>query len=274
MLLANDLRDSPKLLKSIEQVIAIIRRIGNASDSHGVERDLFQQILSTAKQIFDADVVILHPSKQGEFDTTLPMKLGTLRYEKLWYQQVTEGSLIDRILASDKDLFFFLDAFKQDLLVNRPRASVKIEDKKGFAVRENIASSLAIRIHTGQLTRGVLFLNYKKQAHTFNQSFMDLVRAFADLVSLCIEISHLYKGAIQIAEELHTEIIPQLIRGVMTDSGLGCVHLSNKDYEQTHNYLLNIEAASQQIVCALGDVVRRLITNFTPMDSFITEGSS
>lgn len=262
-----------KLLGSIEQVIAIIRRIGNASDANGVERDLFQQILGTAKQIFDADVVILHPSNQGEFDT-LPMKLGRVRYEKLWYQRVREGSLIDQILDSDKDLFFFADASKQDLLVDRPRASVKLEDKKGFAVRENIASTVAIKIHTGQLSRGVLFLNYKKQVQTFNQSFMDLVRAFADLVSLCIEISHLYKGAIQIAEELHTEIIPQLIRGVMTDSGLGCIHLSNKDYEQTHNYLLNIEEASQRIVCALGDVVRRLITNFTPMDSFITEGSS
>lgn len=260
-----------KILKSIEQVLAIIKRVGNASEANGFENDLFRQVLSSAKQIFDADVATLHPSNHGQFDT-LPMKLGTLRYEKRWCQPPRHDSLIHKLLDSDKDLFFFQKVSAEKILVS-PRSSANVETKQRFAIREDIASCVCIRFHTGQLTRGVLFLNYKSRTK-FNPRFRELVRAFADLVSLCLEISHLYKDAIEIAEDLHTEIIPQLVRSVLTESGLGCINLRNGDYDQAHTYLINIEAASQRIVCALSDIVRRLITNFTPMDSCIAEGSS
>lgn len=260
-----------KLLGSIEQVIAIIRRIGNASDANGFERDLFQQVLETARQIFDADVVIMHSIKDGQCDTS-PIKAGTLRYEKQWSEPANQDSVVHNLLDATEDLFFFEDTSIESVLVGTPMTG-KNGNTQRFVVRESIASSVAIKIHAGQVTRGVLFLDYKTQ-HGFNPCFKDLVRAFADLVSLCIEISQLYKGAIEIAEDLHTKIIPRLIRDVLTESGLGCIHLQNENYDQAHTYLVNIEAASQRIVLALGDIVRRLITNFTPMAGFISDGSS
>lgn len=86
----------------------------------------------------------------------------------------------------------------------------------------------------------MLFLNYRGNPKSFSPQFKELLRVFTDIASVCVELSELHRDSIEIAEQLQDAVIPELVRDVIVDAGVGNRRLQQHDYEEARDHLYAI----------------------------------
>lgn len=256
-----------KLVSNIRDVLAVIKDREPDSDPEVLERKLFKRILLAAKNIFDADGATVYRVINGRIGSS-PMRVGKLRRRAELGVPSYDLPEIARLLNAKTDVHHL--GADQKLVANDDLNS-KLERQPAARGRtvDREPSTIGLRIDLGGVPRAMLLLEYSDTPREINADFDNLVRAFRDVVSLCIEVPHLYKDSVEIAESLHNLIIPDLMRDVVGDASFGRGYLAKHNLDQTRKCLTGIESSSQRIVMSLGEVIVRLIANFRGMDSVI-----
>jgi GAF domain-containing protein len=250
-----------KLFSSIKSILDFVKKRDQVPETSNFEDTLLNKILEAAQSVFGADVVIAYRYRNGEVMPN-PIKSGRLKYEEYFGNPIDEDSMIFEMLKSTEEIHYFPNAMTNLGLTGERSSKTGQQNKSRFVVREDICSSVVARIGSGGGGKGMLFLNYRDHPRTFNKQFDDLLIAFTDIVSLCIDLFDMRMDSMDIAAHLHNAIIPELVRDVVAEAGFGNIQLQRKNYNLAGEYLYAIEGSAQRTVAALSDVVRRLIVRF------------
>lgn len=250
-----------KLFNSIKSILDIVKMRHQIPETFIFEDTLLNKILEAAQCVFGADTVIAYRYRNGEILPN-PVKAGTLKYEEYFGNHVDEDSIIFEMLKSTEAIRYFPDAMTE-LGIRRGRSwETGGQNRGSFVVREGIYSSVVARIGSGACGKGILFLNYRDHPRVFNKQFDDLLVAFTDIVSICIDLLEMRIDSIDIAEQLHNAVIPELVRDVVVKAGFGTIQMQKRNNKVAETYLCAIEGSAQKTVAALSDVVHRIAGQF------------
>ncbi len=250
-----------KLLKNIRAVLDVVKNRYQTPEADQFETALLTQVVDAARTIFRADVAIIYRLRHDALSA--PIKSGSLQYEEYFGAGLDNQSAVSQMLSASDDAHYYPDSLDEPSLTSSPTSATGRTATGRFVIREGICSSAAIKIQTAESVRGILFLNYRGNPKSFSPQFKELLRVFTGIASVCVELSELHRDSIEIAEQLQNAVIPELVRDVIVDAGIGNRRLQQHDYEEVKDYLYAIESSAQRTAALLSDIVRRMAGKLT-----------
>jgi GAF domain-containing protein len=246
-----------KLLKNITSVLDEVKDRYQTPEADKFQNSLLSQVVDAARSVFRADVAIIYPFRHGALRA--PIRSGSLQYEEYFGADLDNRSAVFQMLSARDEVTYYPDALDEPSLTSEPKSLLGRIATGRFVIREDICSSAAIKLHTAGAVRGILFLNYRGNRKVFSPQFKELLSAFTDIASVCVELSELHRDSVEIAEQLQNAVIPELVRDVIVDAGIGNRRLRQNNYKEAQDYLYAIESSAQRTAAILSDIVRRMI---------------
>jgi GAF domain-containing protein len=222
----------------------------------GLEGLVFKEILGSAREIFQADLAIIHKISGGQHDGVIHS--GEMHYQE--YVSSEPDSIVYKLLCGEEGFLFSHDCFNDPRLTTASPVPGSHKPRGRFVVREQIRSSMGVRLKGGNAARGVLFLNYRRPFE-FTSRVRDALNTFSNLADLYFEIIGLYKSSSEIAENLDRKIIPELVVEVEGGAKSGRQQLTSGDPSRAAHTFALIENSSKVVTHNLSGIVGRLTEN-------------
>ncbi len=158
--------------KIIEKLESLYTRNLSLVSEHELKL-LFQQICTTASELFGADAIIIYSWDQNLRQFQLEFSYGVNIPSKLVGPMIPEKSIKLKVIEKGESCFFITDSKHDEIM------------KGEFVEREGIESSAALILNNRDEKVGLMFVNYRSR-HYFSDEEKQLYRLFALQVASAI----------------------------------------------------------------------------------------
>ena len=249
-----------RLFRGIKLLLAAVKEQQEGPKPALLKEVLLKELLRWARNISNADSAIIYHYRKGAL--AKPIRSGQWKDEARVGDSPGDDSIIFDMLDGEEDLHFLPDVSNHPVFASWRANETEIQDRKMSSFLSGVSSAVIAKLGSGQCGKSLLVLTYRDHPQKFNRRFTELLTAFTDIATLCIDIFDMRQDSMEIAAHLHNAIIPELMRDVIAEAGLGAIQLRQKNYVLADDYFDAIESSAQHTVASLSDVVCRLIKRF------------
>ncbi len=179
--------------------------------------NVLENIASIAKEVLDADLVVLYRYDQKRKNIIWPpVVAGKLHFPEFMRQEI--GTFDAPYLIINRRLNHFWEISISDKIMQPG-----IKQRKGipehFIFREKIASSAGIILESSGEIVGVLFINYRS-LHNFDESEKKIVELYSSYIAIAIQnVLHFREKEIGDALKTSEEVTQRFAHSMKTDIG-------------------------------------------------------
>ncbi|MCP4407635.1 MAG: GAF domain-containing protein [Gammaproteobacteria bacterium] len=187
--------------QALTELNELTHQLISIEESSRDSKNLLEQVATSAQEVLHADIVELYEYRQAQDEYRLPqISVGERR-----------GSLIPKDKIYKDDAVFRLIHRKEPLYAERVQVAPtlsgpytverKDQPTERFITREEIQSTAAIPLRTGNEIVGLMFANYRTP-QTFALEQRNLIELFANQAAIAIQNSRLFSESLRQRNEL------------------------------------------------------------------------
>lgn len=173
-----------KLFKQLDEIAKIDEKLTTTT-----EKDVLQDIANIAKDLLDADQVVLYQYNSSIKDnfgfSTLSTASGTFLFEEFKSPTNFHNDSLLVLLLGQKSNEFFVESYEKDLMNLIYNNRVKNNDVEPFYQREQLKSVIILKLTYKEEVVGILFINYRYQK-SFSLEEKRIAKTFANKAAIAI----------------------------------------------------------------------------------------
>jgi len=181
-----------KLFKQLDDIARIDEKLTTTT----TEKDVLQDIANIAKDLLDADQVVLYQYNSNIKDnfgfSNLSTASGSFKYEKFKTPAIFSQDSLVVLLLEDESDEFFVESYERDLMNRVYKNRNKNSGVKPFYQREELKSVIILKLTYKEEVVGILFINYCYQK-TFSLEERKIAKTFANKAAIAISNSRKYE---------------------------------------------------------------------------------